>query len=842
MNGQSDVREALRALRRQPAFTVAAIATFALALGTTTAIFAALHAVILTPLPFAEPSRLIVAWQQNPVRAQPVVEVSHHQFREWQKRARSFAQLAAMWSVTSRPSWRMPRGERRKIAAAPVSHEFFSVLGVPPLLGRTFLPEEDRVNAAGSVVLGENFWRREFAGDPAIVGRTVILDDRSYTVVGVMPRRFAFPFGVDLWMPVSPVVGPTFIDNPSWGVLFVVGRLRPEVSPLQAREELDPLVRQLASEHGLPGAGTSAGVVTPLTEHLLGSTRPILLALGGTGAIILTIACSNIVGLLLVRALARRRESAVRSALGASRWRIASLWLTESLLLAGAGLIGGLMLAWWGTRALVALAPESTPQLDRITLTWPVTIFAMSSCLASAMICGLVPAWLAARVEPWASLQEGARDSEHRSRRRARHALVVAQLGLAMVLLVGAGLMIRSVLALHALDLGFRPERVLAIDVAADAEVEESGTSEPIPGGLPAGHRTWVEFVRREEARAKPYRLAFDGILERVRALPQVLAAGGSSQLPLIDGPIGTDASVLLEGQAPGLDGDWRKNPFVNQMSATEGYFEAMGTRLVAGRLFTTRDRYDAEPVVIIGETAARRFFPGREAVGRKLSVAGAPKDALGTSRWQTVVGVVADGRLRGLEDVRLDVYMPHQQATQRTHAIVARTTGEPVAIAASVRAAILAANPRAVIGRVQTLDTIVGTATAPWRFGMRLFLVLSGVAFALALTGLFGVIAYSVAQRHREMAIRLALGALPAQVRGLILREGAALIAAGLAIGSIGTLVATRMLASVLVGVSPLDPPTIGGVAIFVVLTTLTACYLATRRTARIDTVSLLR
>ena len=283
------------------------------------------------------------------------------------------------------------------------------------------------------------------------------------------------------------------------------------------------------------------------------------------------------------------------------------------------------------------------------------------------------------------------------------------------------------------------------------------------PRGLPAGHRTWVEFVRRDEARAKPYRLAFDGILERVRALPQVLAAGGSSQLPLIDGPIGTDASVLLEGQAPGLNGDWRKNPSVNQMSATEGYFEAMGTRLVEGRLFTARDRADAEPVVIIGETAARRFFPGREAVGRKLSVAGAPKDALGTSRWQTVVGVVADGRLRGLEDVRLDVYMPHQQATQRDHAIVVRTTGEPVAIAASVRAAILAANPRAVIGRVQTLDTIVGTATAPWRFGMRLFLVLAGVAFALALTGLFGVIAYSVAQRHREMAIRLALGALPA-------------------------------------------------------------------------------
>jgi putative ABC transport system permease protein len=587
-----------------------------------------------------------------------------------------------------------------------------------------------------------------------------------------------------------------------------------------------------------------------LIEHMMGNTRPILFALGGTGAIVLTIACANIVGLLLVRAIARRRESAVRSALGASRWRIARLWLTESLLLAGGGLIGGVILAWWGTRALVALAPESTPQLDRITLTWPVMIFAIVVCLASALICGLVPAWLSARVNPWVSLQEGARDSEPRSRRRARHALVVAQLALAMVLLVGAGLMIRSVLALRALDLGYAPERVLTIDVEVHADVDESAvasaaTSEPIPPGLDERHRKWVAHVRQEEARAKPYRLVFDGILERVRALPQVKSVGGTYQLPLIYGSIGMDASLLIEGQAPFPSKDWMKNPFVNQMSVTDGYFEAMGTRLVAGRFFTARDTASAAPVVIIGETAARRLFPGRDAVGRQLSVAGGPKDARGLSRWQTVVGVVADGRYRGIEDVRLDVFVPNQQTTQGIHAIVVRTTptaADPESIAASVRAAILAENPRAVIGRVRSLDTIVGTATAPWRFGMRLFLVLSVVAFALALTGLFGVIAYSAAQRHREMAIRLALGALPAQVRALILREGAALVAAGLIVGSLGTLAATRVLSSVLFGVSSLDVPTISGVAIFIILIALTGCYLATRRTARIDTVSLLR
>jgi putative ABC transport system permease protein len=837
MGDRYDLRDALRALRRQPAFSIAAIVTFALALGTTTAIFAALHAVILTPLPFAEPSRLIIAWRQEPTKARAVVEVSHHQFREWQKLARSFEQLAAMWSVIEQPTWTMSSGERRKIAAAPVSHEFFSVLGAAPILGRGFLPEEDRINAADTVVLAENFWRREFAGDPAIIGRTLILNDRPCTIVGVMPRRFAFPFGAELWTPVSPAVGAMYIDNPSWGVLFVVGRLRPDVSPLQAKQELDQLIRQQA--RGLPGADTLAGVVTPLVEHVLGNTQPILLALGGTGVIVLAIACANIVGLLLVRAMARRRESAVRSALGASRWRIARLWLTESLLLAGAGLIGGLLLASWGTRALVALAPESTPQLDRITLTWPVVIFAIIVCLSSAIVCGLVPAWLSSRVEPWASLQAGARDSEPRSRRRARHALVVAQLGLAMVLLVGAGLMIRSVLALRALDLGFRPERVLAIDVSAHAEVVASDPNEPMPGGLDERQRKWLAHVRQREAEARPYRLVFDGILARVRALPQVQSAGGTYQLPLIHGPIGADASVLIEGQAPR---DWMKNPFVNQMAVTVGYFEAMGTRLVAGRLFTVRDTINTEPVVIIGETAARRFFPGRDAVGRQLSVAGAPKDAKGSSRWQTIVGVVADGRLRGIDDVRLDVYMPHQQTTQGINAIVVRTTADPAAIAASARAAILAENPRAVIGRVQTLETIVGTATAPWRFGMRLFLVLAGVAFALALTGLFGVIAYSVAQRHREMAIRLALGALPGQVRGLVMREGAALIAAGLAIGSAGTLAATQALSKVLYGVSPFDAPTIAGVVMFIALCALTGCYLATRRIARIDAVSLLR
>ena len=603
-----------------------------------------------------------------------------------------------MSSANSPVTWTRADGERRKVVSAAVSHEFFAVLGAAPALGRTFAPDDDRINAPPAVILSDAFWTREYARDPFVVGRALTLDDRPFTIVGVMPRAFAFPFGADVWMPVSPIIGPQFIDNPSWGVLYVVGRLRPGVDAARAQRELDPLVQQFERAHGLPSSEHVSSAVTPLTTFVLGNTRPILLALSGTGAIVLAIACANIIGLFLVRAVARQRDSAVRLALGASRWRIIGLWLAESTLLAAAGLLGGLALAWWGTYALAALAPASTPQLDRITLTWRGLLFSTSVSIAAAIVCGLVPGWLASRRELRASLQDGTRASESPSQRRARHALVVGQLALAMVLLVGAGLMIRSVLVLRNLDLGYVPSGVLTIDVAAYSEADALAAKVAPPsagdGSLEARRRAYVAQVQRDEVLMQPYRLAYDRVLAQVRALPQVRAAGGTYQLPLIYGPIGMDASILLEGQAPFPARDWTKNPTVNQMSVTEGYFEATGARLLAGRLLSARDTASSSPVVIIGETAARRFFPGLGPIGRQLSVAGAPKDARGNNRWQTVVGVVSDSHLRGIDDVRLDVYMPHQQARQRVNTIVVRTTADPAALAPAVRAAILASRP----------------------------------------------------------------------------------------------------------------------------------------------------
>ena len=495
------LRDGVRTLRRQPAFTLAAIVTFALGIHTTTAIFAALDAVILTPLPFAD-LPLVVAWGQDPARAQPVREVSHAQFREWQARAQGFASLAAMSSANSPVTWTPADGERRKLVSAAVSNEFFAVLGAAPALGRRSRHTKIESRPAGGdsqrCVLDARYAR-----DPFVVGRALTLDDRPFTIVGVMPRAFAFPFGADVWMPVSPIIGPQFIDNPSWGVLYVVGRLRPGVDAARAQRELDPLVQQFERAHGLPSSEHVSSAVTPLTTFVLGNTRPILLALSGTGAIVLAIACANIIGLFLVRAVARQRDSAVRLALGASRWRIIGLWLAESTLLAAAGLLGGLALAWWGTHALAALAPASTPQLDRITLTWRGLLFSTSVSIAAAIVCGLVPGWLASRRELRASLQDGTRASESPSQRRARHALVVGQLALAMVLLVGAGLMIRSVLVLRNLDLGYVPSGVLTIDVAAYSEADALAAKVAPPsagdGSLEARRRAYVAQVQRDE-------------------------------------------------------------------------------------------------------------------------------------------------------------------------------------------------------------------------------------------------------------------------------------------------------------------------------------------------------
>jgi putative ABC transport system permease protein len=814
-----DFREGVRALRQQPGFTIAAAIAFALAIGTNTAIFAALYAVVLKPLPFADPSRLVIVWRQDPQHAHTVAEVSYRQFRDWSRHMRSFDRLAAMSSVNWSFTRRMPNGEQRKVKVAGVSDSFFPTLGVSPALGRAFLPEEDRRNAPRVVILSDGFWTREFARDPSIIGRTITFENQSFTIVGVMPRGFAFPYAAEVWSPVATEIAASRqtdwkfdpLEAPGWGVLFVVGRLKAGVPPQQAKQELDAFLREQQRTPGMRLPGEAVSVVTPLMQYMFGDTRLILLALGGTGAIVLLIACANIVGLLLVRALARRRDFAIRLALGASRWRTIRVWLTESLLLAGVGLIAGVLLAWWGARALVSLAPADTPRLDDVGLNLWVLLFACAVCLLSAIGCAIVPAWVASRPELRESLKDGARQSEGRSRRRARHTLVIAQLAMAMVLLVAAGLMIRSVINLRQLDLGYNPDRLLTVDVG---------------------------FSVKD---AQQRRMQLETLLTRIRAFPEVESAGAMLLLPLVHGPVGWDATVGLEGQTF-ESMEWMKNPIVNHESVTPGLLETMGTRLTDGRLFTARDTEKSQPVVIVSESAARRLWPGKRGVGQRLMPPGPLKDAQGKPLMSTVVGVVQDARYRGINDVRLDLYVPHEQDNNQVGSVVVRTTGDPVRVAGAVREAVREIDPQAIVGKPETMEAIVGRAMAPWRFAMLLFTVLSTVAFALAITGLFGVISYAVAQRDREIAVRLALGALPSQVRAMIVWQGAALVGVGVVVGVVGAAIAARMLAALLFGIAPLDGATFAAVAGLVAGVALLACHLAAGRTGRIDAVTLLR
>jgi putative ABC transport system permease protein len=842
-----DLRHGMRALRRQPSFAITAIITFTLAIGTTTAIFAALYAIVLTPLPLREPSRLVVLWRSDAALNQTVAEVSHRHFRDWRERTRSFESLSAIGSVNWSLLWSMSNGERQRIPTAGVSASMFSTLGASAALGRTFVPEEDQRGARRTVIISDSFWAHQFGRDPAIVGRALTLDDKPFAIVGVMPRGFAYPYKAEMWTPIIPLLEDSerrqpypIIDNPSYGLLYVVGRLKPGVTVTQAKQDLDAVMRAVHQDDRKAGAAspeTDTGVVTPLVEHLFGRTQDTLVALGGTGLIVLLIACANIIGLLLVRAIAGRRDAAIRLALGASRAQMLRLWLSESLLLAAAGLAGGVLLAQWGAKALVALAPASTPNLDRVEINLPVIVFACVVCLASAMVCGLVPAWIASRPVMRDALTDGARGSEGRSPRRARHALVIVQLGMAMMLLVAAGLMVRSVVNLYRLDLGYEPSRLLTVSV----ETSRKG---------------------------RPQVQAFvDEVMTRVRALPEVESVAGMNLVPLALGPIGNDALVILEGQDV-KSMEWLKNPAVSKQTVTPGYFEAMGTRLIAGRTFTRQDNEHAPMVCVLSETAARKLWPGQpspsSALGRKVLIPGSVLDVQGRMQFQTVIGIVEDARFRGVDDVRLDGYLAYAQTTDNVGWLMIRTKGgrdrpsgwsrrvdvpeqtvaevDPANVAASVRSVVKGIDSQAIISRVEPLEEIVATATAPWRFAMMLFAVLATVAFALAITGLSGFISYAVAQRHREIAIRLALGALPYQVRMMIVRQGATLVAVGLVLGVTGALLVSRLLSTLLFGVEPFDLLTFAGVAGLVTAIALLACHLSARNTTRIQAWMLLR
>ncbi|HEY6509760.1 MAG TPA: ADOP family duplicated permease, partial [Vicinamibacterales bacterium] len=684
----TDLRLSLRWLKRSPTLAVATVCTLAVGIGASVAVFAVVDKVLLRPLPILDAHRVMVMWPRERATPTTIGEVSYATYRSWQRDARGFQQLA----VVSSTNWSLllEEGEPTSIPIAAVSASFFPLIGARAAMGRTLLPEDDRPGSAGVAVLSFGSWQRRFGGDPAVVGRTLRFRDGVYTIVGIMPEGFGYPRGAEMWVPVVPQLQAAdaqwdadVLNDPSFGVLFVLGRLQRDVTIESARAGISNLIaRDVPTAFR---AGMEA-VLTPLDEYLLGNTRTALTALMLCVGLVLAIAWSNVTVLLLVRAATRAHETATRLAIGASRWRIVRQSVADAFVVSALGGVAGLALGAWTVQALVAIAPDNLPRLDMVRMDGRTLMFTIVVTLLTALVVGIAPGLQASHRGMIGALS-GTGSRVVRSH-RLRRAFTVVQVGLALVLLICAGLVGRSFVNLLRIDLGFQPERVLTLDVQLpDASTE------------------------RHDA-------FYADLLERVRALPGVEAAGAVYQRPLEHVGIGMDGTVLIEGQRTDLQfQDWLRNPRVNLESATVGYFEAMGIPVVRGRAFAATDVARAPRVAIVGERLAERLWPGQDPIGRRLSSGGTRPDPEAAFPWVTVVGVVPDVRYRGLTDPRFDLYLPEAQSDLRVKHLMVRTAGDPVALGAAVRAEARRLAPTAVVENMAALGQVVRQATAPWRF-----------------------------------------------------------------------------------------------------------------------------
>jgi putative ABC transport system permease protein len=801
-----DLRLAIRSLRRRPLLFLVAASALALGIGASTAVFSVVDAVLLRPLPFAQAERLFLLWQSIPEAHAPFVEVTYPFYREIGARTRSFAGLAAM--PVSNSGFTIGGGEPLRVDGRIVSGTFFDVLGARAALGRTFGPDEDKVGMSRVIVISDGLWRRGFGGDPAVVGRTLDVDGTPMTVIGVMPPAFRYPSGADLWTPLVPVI-PEVVEKPNVAWAIVIARLAPGVSAAQARAELDDLTAAQLKIYA-PTSPPVKSVLRPLAREWFGASRPALLILLGAVLLVLLLACANVAALLLARAAARQREIAVRLALGASRGRLARELLAEAALIAAVGGAAGTLLATWGVRGLIGLVPAAVPRLQDTAIDLRVLAFALALTATAALAAGLVPALLASRTSLAEVLADGARTADSSARQaRARAVLVAAEAAIALVLLAGAGLLTRTFENLRHLDLGFDPERVLAAEIHG-------------PRGKYEG----------AEARRQLYRT----LVERVEALPGVRSAAAVSIRPLW-GPDGDNWRYRLEGQS---EAEAERNPSLNLEIATPGFFRTMAMPIRRGRVFGEQDTAGVAPVVVISETLARRCWPGQDPIGRRLQVP-MPSPPYAPT-WMTVVGVVGEARYRELELVRNDFYMSYLQADPGLRHLVVRTDGDPMVAVAGVRAAVASIDRELVLSDVTSMTALVATARGGARFAMQLLAAFALTALLLAALGIYGVLAFVVGRRTREVGVRMALGARAADVLVLVMRQGMAPVAAGLAVGLACALALGRAASALLFGVPPHDPVTLGAAATVLATTALLACALPARRAARIDPAQALR
>jgi putative ABC transport system permease protein len=807
-----DLRVSFRALRRNPGFAAIAIFTLALGIGANAAIFSVVRAVLLRPLPWAEPDRAVMIWSRW--TSFDKTWVASGEVVDYRRRTRTLSDVAA-WAdgqvnLTG-------DGEPERVAAGSVTANTFTVFGVAPLHGRVFSAAEDVPNGPRLVVLGHALWSRRLAADPGTIGRTIQINGQPYEVVGVMPPGFVLPTDFQnpepsqLWLPLQ--MDPASTDHGSHG-LYAAGRLKPGATVPQAAGELSGIARAMTSEGLYPVQMQFDTVVLSLADEVVGPVRRGIWLLFGAVGFLLLIACANVANLLLARAEGRQREIAVRAALGASGARVMRQLLTESLLLTAIASAAGLALAYGGVRLVAWWNPASVPRVAGVSVDLQVLLFTGLAAVLTSVAFGLAPAVRALRVDLTDSLKDGAQGaSSGGARGRFRNALVVVEMALAVILLVGAGLMIRSLWSLQQVQLGFDPARVMTMRLALPPAAYE--TPEHV-----------VEFYAR--------------LLDRVRQQPGVQTAGAVRALPL--GSTIGDFGLRVEGYTPppgtGAKGDWQ--------IVTDGYLEAMGERLVRGRSITGSDRTDTMPVALINEEMARLYWPGRDALGGRFTIGGgtgAPRPTI------TVVGIVANVRHNGITDiVKEKFYVPHTQWHKsvgnpiRGMTLVVKSAQNPRALVAPIRQLIREMDPSLPVANVRTMDDVVSATLSAPRFTTVLMGVFAALALALSAIGIYGVLSYVVSRRTREIGIRVAIGAGRWQVLRLILLNGLGLALVGVAMGLVAAAFLSRLMASLLHGVTPADPATFFTVAVSLTLVALLASLVPAWRAASLDPVRALK
>jgi putative ABC transport system permease protein len=802
MSLRDDLRHGLRGLAADRSWTAVAVMTVALGIGANAAIFAVVDAALLRPLPFAEPDRLVAVWGLEAGSGPRRQRTSYPDFLDFQRMAtRSFEGFAAY-----RPSRLTLTGrdlEPVRVDAAAASREYFPLLRAVPLAGRVFTPDEDRAGGPAAVLLSESLWRERWgARNP--VGETITLEGEPHTVVGVMPESFRFPADARLWTPAGRLPRNEFRGMHANRVL---ARLRPGVPLEEAAEELRQVAAQLATAYVDDNAGRST-LVEPLSRSLVGEARPALLMLLGAVVLVLLITCANLAALLVARSSRRTREMAVRVSLGATRGRLVRQLLAETALVSGIGALTALVLASWLVPVLISLAPPDLPRLQEVVFDRRVALVCLAATVLTACLFGVAPAAVATRLQPAEVLRaESGRASAGKARQRLRQALTLAQTTLAVVLLVGAGLLLRSLSALGHVDPGFESAGVVAAEVA-----------------LPESrYGTWRDWER-----------TYAAILEKVGALPGVESAALASGHPF-DGGFG--ARFAIEGRPPFEKG---REPEPAMRLVSPGYLRAAGVRLVRGRDLTPADRVGAPGVVLVNEALARKFFPGEDPIGRRLLRQWWSDDM--PPAWE-IVGLVADVKTASLEGEPDDaIYFPAAQVSFSAMTLVARTPRPADSLAAEIRGAVHAVDPLLAVSRIRALDDIVAESMGSRRFNAALLGVFAALALLLAAIGLYGVLSYSVAQRGHEIAVRRALGAGPRDVVALVSRQAAMVAVQGLVMGVAGAVALAHTLRAMLFAVHPLDPVTLGAAVAAIALVTAIACLGPLSRALDVDPAAALR